>query len=220
MRIHLKISANKAPVPFDHLPYLVGAFHKWLGQNELHGDVSLHSFSWLNGGKGTAKGLIFETGATWFISAFDETVIKQLIIGIQDSPEICFGMTVREIMIQETPDFESPKRFTLNSPVLLKGHDTPKTQKKHLEFSDPESDEALTKILTNKLTKAGLDSTGVKVYFDRTYQNAKTKLVNYRGIGNKASICPVIVEGTPEQIGFAWNVGMGHSTGIGFGALN
>jgi CRISPR-associated endoribonuclease Cas6 len=123
-------------------------------------------------------------------------------------------------MIQETPDFESPKKFTLNSPILLKGYDTQKSQQKHLEFSDPASDETLTKILINKLTKAGLDGTDVKVYFDRTYHNAKTKLVNYRGIGNKANICPVIVEGTPEQIGFVWNVGVGHSTGIGFGAIN
>ena len=40
------------------------------------------------------------------------------------------------------------------------------------------------------------------------------------GIKNKASICPVIVKGTSEQIAFAWNVGVGNSTGIGFGALN
>ncbi|MGN9307593.1 CRISPR-associated endoribonuclease Cas6 [Enterococcus faecium] len=55
--------------------------------------------------------------------------------------------------------------------------------------------------------------------FDRTYYAAKTKLVYYKNIGNKTSICPVIIEGTPEQIAFAWNVGVGNSTGIGFGAL-
>jgi CRISPR/Cas system endoribonuclease Cas6 (RAMP superfamily) len=30
----------------------------------------------------------------------------------------------------------------------------------------------------------------------------------------------VIIKGTPEQLAFAWNVGLGNSTGIGFGALN
>jgi CRISPR/Cas system endoribonuclease Cas6 (RAMP superfamily) len=29
----------------------------------------------------------------------------------------------------------------------------------------------------------------------------------------------VIVEGSAEAVGFAWNVGIGNGTGIGFGAL-
>lgn len=220
MRIHLKLSPNKQPIPFDHLPFLVGTFHKWLGQNEVHGDLSLHSFSWLKGAKKTSKGLDFENGTTWFISAYDETVIKQLISGIREAPDVFFGMEVKEIMLQETPVFDSPKIFLVNSPILIKSYESEQKQQKHLSFLDTESDEALTKTLVHKLEKAGLESKGVKVSFDRSYAFAKMKLVNYKGIGNKANLCPVIVEGTSEQIGFAWNVGIGHSTGIGFGALN
>jgi hypothetical protein len=64
-----------------------------------------------------------------------------------------------------------------------------------------------------------MDDAGVRVYFLPDASAPKTKLVSYRGIGNKASFCPVVVEGTPEQVGFAWKVGVGNSTGIGFGAL-
>ena len=42
---------------------------------------------------------------------------------------------------------------------------------------------------------------------------------NYNGVENKASWCPVIVEGKPETKAFAWNVGLGNSTGIGLGAI-
>ncbi|MEY4539835.1 MAG: hypothetical protein RLZZ306_1592 [Bacteroidota bacterium] len=218
MRIHLKLSSNKYPVPFDHLHFLVGAFHKWVGTNEIHNEVSLYSLSWLKGGKANSKGLSFPEGTTWFISAYDETLIKRIINGIRDSPEVCCGMIVKEIILQQTPEFQTGKLFTVNSPVLVK--ELIEKEQKHILFSELKSDEILTKTLKSKLSKAGLDEQGVNVYFDRSYPQAKTKLVNYRNIGNKANICPVIIEGTPEQIGFAWNVGVGNSTGIGFGALN
>jgi CRISPR/Cas system endoribonuclease Cas6 (RAMP superfamily) len=31
--------------------------------------------------------------------------------------------------------------------------------------------------------------------------------------------CPIIIKGKPETKLFAWNVGLGNSTGIGFGAI-
>ena len=44
-------------------------------------------------------------------------------------------------------------------------------------------------------------------------------MVTYNGIKNRASLVPIVIEGTTEQITFAWSVGLGNSTGIGFGAL-
>ncbi len=218
MRIHLKLTANKQPVPFDHLPFLVGAFHKWVGENDIHNDLSLYSLSWLKDGKRNKDGLSFPNGTTWFISAFDDSLIKKIITGIRNEPEVCCGMSVKEIVLEQTPTFESEKFFTVNSPVLVK--ELVEKEQKHLSFSELKADEILTNVLKNKLVKAGLNPEGVSVFFDKAYLQAKTKLVVYRNIGNKANICPVVVKGTSEQIGFAWNVGIGHSTGIGFGALN
>jgi CRISPR-associated endoribonuclease Cas6 len=59
----------------------------------------------------------------------------------------------------------------------------------------------------------------VSARFDHSFRNARTKLVKIKGIANRASLCPVIVEGTPEAVQFAWNVGIGHGTGSGFGCL-
>jgi CRISPR-associated endoribonuclease Cas6 len=218
MRVHLKTSSNKESVPFDHLPLLVGSFHKWLGENEVHGDLSLYSLSWLKGAKASRKGLSFPEGASFFISAHDEAFIKRIISGLRSSPEVFCGMVIREVSIQPTPSFEDSKTFSVNSPVLVKTLLDGK--QKHLTFDQPESSEVLTNVFKSKLHKAGLDTSGASVSFDQTYFNSKTKLVSYRGVGNKGNICPVIVEGNPEQVAFAWNVGVGHSTGIGFGALN
>ncbi len=222
MRIHLKLSNSNKPIPFAHLHHLTGALHKWLGvDNEAHGDLSLYSFSWLKGTKKTKAGLLeCRYGATWTISAHDKSLIKEIMSGIMNDPEVCFGMSVKEVVLQETPEFTNTERFVLGSPVLLKKRIDDHKQQKHFTFKEPEANEILTQVLKNKLLKANLDSDNLKVYFDKSFINAKTKIVHYKNIQNNANICPIIIEGSPEQIAFAWNVGVGHSTGVGFGFLN
>ena len=41
MRIYLHLTPNTQIVPFNYQQSLVGAFHRWLGKNELHDDISL-----------------------------------------------------------------------------------------------------------------------------------------------------------------------------------
>lgn len=219
MRLHLSVSKSNSVVPFDHVPTLVGTLHKWLGpKNEWHNEVSLYSFSWLKGGNINKQGFSFSDGAEWFISSPDTTLLKRLMEGIQQNPEINYGLVVRSITIQEDPIFGQSNSFMLASPVLIKRKDGEHVR--HYLYSDQESDQFLTETLITKLKKAGIPSDGVQVSFDRSYHSPKTKLVNYNGIKNKTSLCPVIISGKPEQIAFAWNVGIGNSTGTGFGALN
>ena len=66
---------------------------------------------------------------------------------------------------------------------------------------------------------AGLIDDDIKLRFDTSYPKARTKLLTYNNVKNRASWCPVIIEGKPESKLFAWNVGLGNSTGIGFGAI-
>jgi CRISPR-associated endoribonuclease Cas6 len=219
MRLYLSLSKNSSTVPFDHLPALVGALHKWIGkENKIHGETALYSFSWLQGAKPKEGGLNFPSGSEWFISVYDVVLLKSILQGIQKDPTINYGLAVTEIMIKPDPEFNSEKLFSVASPVLVKKRIDEKV--KHFVFTEKESDKLLTETLKTKLQKAGLNTSGVEVLFDRNYNAAKTKKVNYKGIGNLSNICPVIVKGTPEQIAFAWNVGIGNSTGIGFGALN
>lgn len=220
MRLHFKLSTNKSILSFDHIPSLVGVVHKWLGaNNSLHGATSLYSFSWLQGGRKGNGGLYFPKGANFFISAHDENLVKQVIKGAMEQPALFAGMQVQEVRIQNTPSFDREEEyFSVASPVLIKMKEEDRV--KHCLFDDPESNAALTQSMQKKMGIAGINSSGFSISFDHDYRSAHTKLVNYNGIKNRASVCPVIVKGTPEQIAFAWDVGVGNSTGIGFGALN
>lgn len=220
MRLYLTLSPSREIVPFNHLPVLAGALHKWLGPNEVHNGLSLYSFSWLQGAQRTLQGLRFPKGATWFISAIDGEFLSRSIQGIFADPQLRWSMRVEQATIQMPPDFShTPEvRFLLASPVFIKRKLSDDSEK-HYIYTDPESDQLLTETLQHKLRVAGLPDESVSVRFDRNYPKAKTQLLNYRGIDNRCSYCPVWVKGSAEQLAFAWTVGVGNSTGVGFGSL-
>ncbi len=217
MRIHLITTGTKTTIPFNYQPNLTGALHKWAGRNFIHDEISLYSFSWLQGGEPNKGGLTFNKGARYFISSYNKEFIKTIIQGIKVDPDIAFDLKVQEIIIQEDPAFRDKEIFYTASPIFIRRHVDGNDV--HYSFKEKESSKLLTETLRNKLRKAGITDEGITVSFDDKYPNAKTKLIHYNNIGNKVNICPVIIKGSPKQIAFAWNVGVGNSTGIGFGAL-
>ncbi|MFH0990838.1 MAG: CRISPR-associated endoribonuclease Cas6 [bacterium] len=217
MRLYFNLTPNIEPVPFEYQHFLIGAFHKWLGPNEIHDDISLYSLSWLSGGKKEKDMLNFPKGAKWFISCWNEALAKKVMSGLLSEPNVCCGMRITDVQMVGTPKFSEHQRFLTATPVLVKKYDGQGI--KHLLFSDSGVDDVLTATLKTKLEKAGIVNKGIKVFFDRTYEKCKTRLVTIKGIQNRASVCPVMIEGTPEAVAFAWEVGVGHSTGSGFGAL-
>ena len=218
MRIYLHLSKNNDLIPFNYQQFLTGSLHKWMGKENIeHGGVSLYSFSWLQNVDTKGKGINLKRGSCFFISAYDDTLIKTIMKGIMLDPTVCFGSSVSAIDIQENPAFSTMQHFSIASPVLVRRFDGEKDN--HIVFDDEKASDYLTETMQRKLSKVGLPTDNVKVRFDENYHNPRTKIITYKGIGNRVNICPVIVEGTPEQVAFAWNVGVGHSTGIGFGAL-
>lgn len=217
MRIYLKIQTQNTIIPFDHQPLLTGTIHKWLGWNEEHGKVSLYSFSQLEGGKATPNGLRFEKGTSLFFNSHHPDLIKKMVAGIQSGPSLFYGLTVMEIILQEDPDFTDRNLFFTASPVFIKRR--VEDQIKHIRFDDPLAGTYLKETLQTKMEEAGIADESFEIRFETTYPKAGTKMITYNGIRNRANWCPVIIEGKPETKLFAWNVGLGNSTGIGFGAI-
>src|SRR5690606_26453665 len=210
-------TANTEPIPYNYQSSLVGAFHKWLGPNEIHDDISLYSLSWLSHGVAGKSGLDFPNGSTFYVSAPHTELLKKMIDGVFKGQDIRWGMKVREVILQPTPEFGESRRFLVQSPVLIKRNREEGGQQ-YFFHSDDKADEYLTETMHYKLSKAGLTH-DIEVMFDPDYENPKSKKIQYNGIDIKGTLCPVIVKGDPEAVSFAWDVGIGNSTGIGFGAL-
>lgn len=218
MRLYIKLSKNRGPIPFNYQHFLTGVVHKWIGtSNKEHGNRSLYCFSWLQNTKAGKNGLGLTPDSYFFISTYDTDLIKRITKGILESPDVFFGSRVIDVQIKTIPEFSNEERFLLNSPVLIRQWQDRRT--KHVTFRDPDFEELLTKNLKNKLKSANLSEENISIELDKSYAFPQTKLVDYRGIKNKTTLAPVVIKGTPEQIAFAWQVGLGHSTGIGFGAL-
>ena len=219
MRIHIKTTPNKGLVPFNYQSKMVGVLHKWIGLNELHGNPALYSFSWLLNAKPREDGLNYPDGAKFFISFHDNDYLKQVIKTILQDPEMFLGLKVLDITIQEEPDLTNQTLFQCASPIFLRYSTNGETYK-HYTFKDEESGKLLTEKLLFKMELAGLpkDET-LDIRFTPSEGYAKIKLIDYKGVKNRVNQCPIIIEGKPETKIFAWNVGIGNSTGIGFGAI-
>lgn len=218
MRLYIKISKATQTINFNYQQLLTGCIHKWMGENNTHhGKVSLYSFSWLQNVEVVKGGIKVKDGSYFFISFYDTNLLKITLKNIMNDPEMFFEVKVLDVQIRETPQFSNKERFLLASPVLIKRYQG--EENTHYTFMDPQADKLLTETLITKAKIAGLSTEGLKVYFDKEYPNPKTKIVSYKKIENRVNICPVIVEGSAEIIAFAWDVGLGNSTGIGFGAL-
>jgi CRISPR-associated endoribonuclease Cas6 len=220
MRIHLRTTPSEGEVAFNYQPKLVGILHKWLGENVMHGRLSLYSFSWLMNAQFTGRKLEYPYGARFFISFYEDEYLKQVVQAIMADPAMCYGMRVTDIEIEKEPDFTDRRVFKCASPIFVKrleedGHAT------HYTFEHEDAGIYLTETLLHKMEIAGLpkDET-LRIRFDVSDPRARVKLIDYRGVKNKVSQCPVIIEGKAETRSFAWNVGVGNSTGVGFGAIH
>jgi len=207
-------------VPYNYQRLLVGRLHKWLGENKIHDAVSLYSLSWLRGGQAGPDGLIFANGAECFMSFHDAGLAKQALAAALEDVEFFCGLAISEIALKPTPEFSTEARFLAASPVLVRDR-TEAGRIRHYTFEDPEADAILTRTAKTRLRTAGLGdvSESIKVAFDRSYAGARTKLIDFNGIKNRASLCPLRVAGPPEAIACLWDAGVGHSTGSGFGAV-
>jgi len=220
MRLHLTTNPSRRILSYNYQRRLTGAIHKWLGtDNPYHGQSALFSFSLLNGGESVKdQGMRFPRGARWFISSFHPEFAKMLMQGILRDPIITEDLAVEEMMVQEDPTFGQAHIFKVGSPVLVKQR-RPDNTTHHFIFSEPATDALMTATLQGKLTHAGLPAEGLHVEFHRNFPGARAKVLHYNEVQNRVNFCPVAIIGSPEQLAFAWNVGIGHSTGIGFGSL-
>ncbi len=220
MRLLLDIQANRTIVPFVHQHKVVGCIHKWLGPNDWHGQSSLFSFSRLSGGKAVKdlEGILFDHRATFFVGAHNSDFLRQILRGIQRDPEMFDGLIVREVVIEEDPDLSGRDLFYPASPILLKVKQE-EHRYKHLLYQDPEANEILMLNLRKKLLAAGIDDADAMAQFVPYEGISKEMLIDYKGIKNKVSWCPIRIVAKPETKLLIWNAGLGNSTGIGFGAI-
>ena len=218
MRIQVFLKECNNYISLNYQNKLTGVINKWIGKNNReHGNLSLYSFSQIKGGDVKENKIRFNSSPYFFISTHDTLLTKEIIKNIQSEPTLFDNLVVKEIIICNTPDFSCISKFQSASPIFIKRRVSNSIV--HVPFTDENAGLYLKETLESKMKLAGIVDDTLEINFDKNYPYAKTKVVHYGDIKNKANVCPVIINGKPETKEFAWNVGLGNSTGIGFGAI-
>lgn len=149
MRLYLQITKSTQTVPFNYQHYLTGVLHKWIGpENEIHDQTSLYSFSWLQQVNTNADGIRTTDRSSFFISAYDDKLLKKILNGIRQDPAIGFGIKVSGVQITAPPAFSYKEVFHTASPILIKRKLD--DNEKHIEYNDPNASQYLTQALQKK----------------------------------------------------------------------
>src|SRR5690606_33320221 len=112
MRLYIKLSKNRSPIPFSYQHFLTGVVHKWIGtSNAEHGNRSLYCFSWLQNTKASKNGIDLTPDSYFFISAYGSALIKKITQGILEDPDVFYSAKVTDIQIKDVPAFSSEERF-------------------------------------------------------------------------------------------------------------
>lgn len=223
MNFTLVMSRPKRVIPYQHHHKVVGAFHKWLGENVLHDQTSLYSISWLMGGRAKKTGLKFMKNPILHVSTPIPMIIHELAAGIVYDPSFIYDMEVIDSSAVETiPDFENEVSgtFELSTPLFVKDYETSKFGlyiSKNVDIINSQ----INSLMRRKLYIAGLSELPLQLSViaddtvkEKTFQYIKDGKMLYHSAN-----CNVKVNfsGHSTAVKFAAEVGIGNSTGIGYG---
>lgn len=212
-------------VPFDYTNDLLKFLHQEiLGKdNKYHNNTSLYSVSPLFNSKTTSKGLLFERGAIWLIRTPSLEVFKDFYLKSKNAinKELGYGLVLKTVESLITKFDGETELVTGTSPVYLgqnENSDTPD----HITYHHGQSltTSQLKKTFTTKANMLGynINEDDFNIEFDMS-QPIKTKRVLVGSVSNIATQGKVRITGDPDVIGLCYGLGLGISTGCGFGFI-
>lgn len=223
-RIKINLTANEERVPINHYEYVTGFIHDVLGEgNPYHGGPSNYSISPLCGGKlnDDKKTLSFKEPFI-VVSTIDEEFMRRIMEGILEKEEFGFGMKVKNPNFLNEKFMSGWNHFFTISPFILREY-TGFNQTRFVTMRD-DGNEVLANKLKRQITQKlkNIDPTlklnDLDVHIVE-HPKHKTKRIEYNGIINFANQCKVSVHCNSKVAEILYHVGIGQSTGVGFGCV-
>lgn len=219
MRLKLLFSKNDIPVPLSTQSNVNSFIHANLGtDNKYHDSFSDYSISTLQGGYRRSQDIDYPKGGYVFVTTNNMDFINSLTVGLYNGNKTHLGwgmeykgMDIIGLDINKKYDIV----FTI-SPILLKDHQTKRliTVKDDI-FVDKLKDNCLKK-LSRYFTPNQLRTFDITLFKG---ERSKTVNVIVKDIINQCSVVKLVVNGSPKVRETLYGLGLGNSTGCGFGAV-
>ena len=218
MRLRINLTHPTQDVPVNNQHQMNGFIYTILGNdNPYHDSVSDYSISSLQGGKLKEDKLTLsfeESNPYFYVASQNSTFIGDFILGTKRENISVFGMRIDNIDI--THDFR-PHDYCDDiitiSPILIRGKDNRKIQ-----FDSPEWIVEIMRNCTGKLRHQGIEDNTFRIELVATGK-AKKKCVWVGDVFNPCSSVRLRVYGKKNTRKALYNLGIGNSTGSGFGAV-
>jgi len=216
MKINLFLTNPHVNIPINNQKEVNSFIHRLLGKdNKYHDRFSNYAISSLQGGKLNSEGnLTFEKEPYIIISSNDMEFIDTMLEGIQEKNEKLFDMSHKRVTITEYNVNEYYDNVITISPILLKDKEGRKITFKN--------DKWLNTLILNckmKLLHEGIEDSTFNIKI-KNPENGKEKLIYVGDVFNPASMVRLVVYGKEKTRRTLYNLGLGHSTGSGFGSIS
>ena len=222
MRVKIKLTKNTTPVPIISQHLLNGYVHKCLGANNIYHDgPSNYNISGLQGGKLdiTNQTLSFENGGYFIVSSLDTIFSGKMILGVLNNTEFGYGMSFAGIDHINESFIDGWNHFATLSPFLIKIY----SEKSVYKFATLKDDNFKTIVKNYLVTKLStinpkLDLSDFDVNIPE-HDDHKVKKIMVKNVINHANQCHISIHTNREVAELLYNIGLGQSTGSGFGTI-
>lgn len=218
MRIKVKFTPSTDSIDINKVQQKVnGYIHKCLGaDNKYHDTASNYSISSLQGGKLNNGKLSFINGSYLIITSLDQVFISKMLSGIISNQEFIAGMTFDGVDNISETFYDGWNNFFTLSPFIIKD----KVNKRFITLKDDDFIIKLKEYLINKLSKVNseLDLSDFDVEV-KEHNNHKVKKIMVKNVFNFANQCQVSIKTNKKVAETLYNIGIGQSTGCGFGSI-
>lgn len=218
MRIKITFSDNKTPFQFSVNSEVNSFIHTCIGENnKFHGNFSNYCISTMQGGKMEKDGTInFPNGGVVYVSSVDDTFINRLLIGILKEPRYVGDMRCCNVDIADYNVMGEYDIIRCISPILLRKNN------KFITYQNENFINALLEQSKSKLLKLGFNEEKVNTLsiIPFHFENGKIKKVTIKkDLFMIASQVMLIIKGESEIRKKLYELGLGSSTGYGFGHI-
>ena len=168
---------------------------------------------------GTHNTQCFDNGGYFTASSPDDEFINKMLMGVLNNQDLFHGMRFAGVDPIKEEFVTGCNYFALLSPVLLKRYANKKDYS-FITLADDNFEEELKKHTINKLSKidSSLDLSDFNIIIPK-HSSHKVKEVRVKAVRNMANSCHINIYTNPIVAELLYNIGIGQSTGSGFGTI-
>ncbi len=246
MRIQILADVrNSITIPINYNHLLVGAIYRFLAESNpeyatflhdqgYHADkkrFKLFTFSQLMAERRRILGTEIQFGSTltWFVSSPVEQFLSHFADTLLTQGRLAIGqhhLKIRDVKVPRVPRFHTEMEFRCFSPIVMsairENNGQPRTH--YCLPDDPELSELIRQNLLRKhqaIHGRAPQNDTLSFRFDDRYIHRKqgrvTRLVDFKGIKVRGTLCPFHVSGSVALIQVGYECGFGDKNSAGFG---